>query len=181
MRLQLMTSNNSRKSNRSSLTRGGAGGWFSFYIARRYLFSKKSTNVINIISGISVLGVAVATMAMVVTLSVFNGFQDLVAGLFTAFDPQLRVSLAEGKTTEAGDEELKALRECPLVEVYTPVLEDQALVYQEGRQVVVTIKGVDDNFSQLTYFNEILYPDAGQQVNLHAGILEYGLLLLALH
>ena len=64
---------------------------FPFYIARRYIFSKKSTNAINIISGISVLGVAVATMAMVVTLSVFNGFSDLVASFFTAFDPQLKI------------------------------------------------------------------------------------------
>jgi hypothetical protein len=71
---------------------------FPFYIARRYLFSKKSTHAINIISGISVGGVAVATMALVVTLSVFNGFRDLVATLFTSFDPQLMVVPAEGKT-----------------------------------------------------------------------------------
>ena len=65
---------------------------FPFFIARRYLFSKKSTNAINIISGISVIGVAVATMALVVTLSVFNGFHDLVASFFTTFDPQLKVT-----------------------------------------------------------------------------------------
>ena len=63
---------------------------FPFYVARRYLFSKKSTHAINLISAISVLGVAVATMAMVVTLSVFNGFHDLVASFFTTFDPQLK-------------------------------------------------------------------------------------------
>ena len=60
---------------------------FPFYIARRYLFSKKSTHVINLISAISAVGVAVATMALVVTLSVFNGFHDLVASLLSAFDP----------------------------------------------------------------------------------------------
>ena len=60
-----------------------------FYIARRYLFSKKKHNAINIISAISVCGVALATMAMVCTLSVFNGFQDTVADLFTVFDPEL--------------------------------------------------------------------------------------------
>ena len=145
---------------------------FEHFIARRYLFSKKSHHAINIISGISMMGVAIAAMALVCTLSVFNGFQDLVAGLFTAFDPQLRVSLAEGKTTEAGDEALKALKECPLVEVYTPVLEDQALVYQEGRQVVVTIKGVDDNFSEGTDIENILYGDG--TFCLHADVLEYG-------
>ena len=75
---------------------------FPFYIARRYLFSKKSTNAINIISGISVLGVAVATMALVVTLSVFNGFSDLVASFFTDFDPQLKIVPVEGKTASFG-------------------------------------------------------------------------------
>ena len=76
---------------------------FPFYIARRYLFSKKSTHVINLISGISAVGVAVATMALVVTLSVFNGFHDLVASFLTAFDPQIEVVPAKGKTAPADD------------------------------------------------------------------------------
>ena len=70
---------------------------FPFYIARRYLFSKKKHNAINIISGISVCGVALATLALVCTLSVFNGFQDMVASFFTAFDPQLKITVREGK------------------------------------------------------------------------------------
>ena len=73
---------------------------FPFYIARRYLFSKKSTNAINVISAISVVGVAVATMALVVTLSVFNGFHDLVASFLTSFDPQLKVREEWGRTLE---------------------------------------------------------------------------------
>lgn len=120
------------------------------------------------------VGVAIATMALVCTLSVFNGFQDLVADLFTAFDPQLRISLSEGKTISADDEALQALRQSPLVEVCTPVLEDQALVYQEGRQVVVTIKGVDDNFSEGTDIEKILYGDGS--FCLHADVLEYGII-----
>ena len=64
---------------------------FPFYIAHRYLFSKKSTNAINVISGISVVGVAVAAMALVVTLSVFNGFHDMIASFFTQLDPQIKV------------------------------------------------------------------------------------------
>ncbi len=71
---------------------------FPFYIARRYLFSKKKHNAINIISGISVCGVALATLALVCTLSVFNGFQDMVASFFTAFDPQLKITVREGKS-----------------------------------------------------------------------------------
>ena len=86
---------------------------FPFYIARRYLFSKKSTNAINVISGISVLGVAVATMALVVTLSVFNGFSDLVASFFTAFDPQLKVVPVEGKTAPADDPILTEIKTMP--------------------------------------------------------------------
>ena len=88
---------------------------FPFYIARRYLFSKKSTNAINIISGISVLGVAVATMALVVTLSVFNGFSDLVASFFTDFDPQLKILPTQGKTVPADDPILTQIRQLPQI------------------------------------------------------------------
>ena len=147
---------------------------FPFYIARRYLFSKKSTHAINLISAISVLGVAVATMALVVTLSVFNGFHDLVASFFTTFDPQLKVVPVKGKTAAADNPILTKIRNLPQVEVATETVEDQALAVYHDKQMMVKVKGVDDNFSQLTYFNEILYPDAGQQVNLHASILEYG-------
>ena len=90
---------------------------FPFYIARRYLFSKKSTHAINIISGISVVGVAVATMALVVTLSVFNGFHDLVASFFTQMDPQLKVIPVKGKTAASDDPVLLKVRHLPEVEV----------------------------------------------------------------
>ena len=83
---------------------------FPFYIARRYLFAKKSTNAINVISAISCIGVAVATMALVVTLSVFNGFHDMVATFFTSFDPQLKIVPAMGKTVPADDPPLTEVR-----------------------------------------------------------------------
>ena len=108
---------------------------FPFYIARRYLFSKKSTHAINIISGISVIGVAVATMALVVTLSVFNGFHDLVASFFTQMDPQLKVVPVKGKTASADDPVLTKIRHLPAVEVATECLEDQALAVYGNRQV----------------------------------------------
>lgn len=145
---------------------------FPFYIARRYLFSKKSTHVINLISGISVIGVAVATMALVVTLSVFNGFHDLVAGLLTAFDPQLKVVPVEGKTAPADDPVLTKVRQLPAIDVATESVEDQALAMYKGRQAMVKVKGVDDNFSELTHINEILYGDG--EFSLHAANLEYG-------
>lgn len=144
------------------------------FIARRYLFAKKSHHAINIISGISVLGVAVATMAMVITLSVFNGFQDLVAELFTAFDPELRVTPKDGQTISAKDTALLKLKGSDVVEVYTPVLEGQALVVQEGRQHVVTIMGVADNITKQTHLEDILYGDGS--FCLHADVLEYGVL-----
>ena len=148
---------------------------FPFYVARRYLFSKKSTHAINLISAISVLGVAVATMAMVVTLSVFNGFHDLVASFFTTFDPQLKVTPVKGKTAPADDPVLTQIRELPQVDVAMECVEDQALAILDDRQAMVMVKGVDDNFSQLTHFSEILYPDNGVQIDLHAANLEFGI------
>lgn len=147
---------------------------FPFYIARRYLFSKKSTNAINVISGISVVGVAVATMALIVTLSVFNGFSDLVATLFTAFDPQLEVTPVKGKSAPADDPVLTEIRQLPQVDVATECVEDMALVTYHGRQAMVTIKGVDDNFDRLTHIREILYGDG--TFELHAADLHYGIL-----
>ena len=146
---------------------------FPFFIARRYLFSKKSTHVINVISSISVIGVAVATMALVVTLSVFNGFHDLVATFFTSFDPQLKVMPAEGKTVAADDPILTQIRLLPEIEVATECVEDQALAVYHGRQAMVVIKGVEDNFSQLTHINEILVGDG--EFSLHAADLDYGI------
>lgn len=147
---------------------------YELFIARRYLFAKKSHHAINIISGISVLGVAVATMAMVVTLSVFNGFQDLVADLFTAFDPELRITLTDGQTVSTKDPALRQLKKHEAVAVYTPVLEGQALVVQDGRQQVVTIKGVADNITEQGNIEGILYGDGS--FCLHADVLEYGIL-----
>lgn len=83
---------------------------FPFYIARRYLFSKKSHNAINVISAISVCGVALATLALVCTLSVFNGFQDLVTTFFTAFDPQLKITAVRGKVFDGQDKRVLQLK-----------------------------------------------------------------------
>lgn len=131
---------------------------FSFYVARRYLFSKKSTNVINLISGISAVGVALATMAMVVALSVFNGFSDLVGTLFTAFDPQIEITPTMGKTAPADDPLLTYVRDSiKEVDVVTECVEDQALAIYDGRQCMVTIKGVENNFDRQTHIKKILY------------------------
>ena len=146
---------------------------FPFFIARRYLFSKKSTNAINVISAISVIGVAVATMALVVTLSVFNGFHDMVASFFTAFDPQLKVTPVMGKTVAADDPILTQIRQLPQIDVATESVEDQALVIYKGRQAMVNIKGVEDNFDQLTHIKEILLGEG--EYELHAADMFYGI------
>ena len=145
---------------------------FPFFIARRYLFSKKKTHAINVISIISVIGVAVATMALVIVMSVFNGFHDLVASFFTNFDPQLKVVPVTGKSVAADDPALYKIKKLPQIDVATETFEDMALAVYKGRQAMVTIKGVDDNFSDLTHITDILYGDG--QFKLHTANLEYG-------
>lgn len=130
---------------------------FPFYIARRYLFSKKSHNAINVISAISVCGVALATLALVCTLSVFNGFQDLVASFFTAFDPELKITAVEGKVFDGQDPAVRQLRDWPEVAVFSESVEDNAMVQYQDRQAMVVIKGVEDNFDQLTPIDSILF------------------------
>ena len=148
---------------------------YKAFIAWRYLFSRKSHHAINIISGISACGVALATLAMVCTLSVFNGFQGLVADLFTDFDPQLKVTLSEGRTIAAKDPRLEALRQRPDVAVATNCLEDQALAVRNGKQVVVIIKGMGDNFARQMNLSRLLYPEDSGDMVLHADVLEYGI------
>ena len=130
---------------------------FPFYIARRYLFSKKSHNAINVISAIPVCGVALATLALVCTLSVFNGFQDLVASFFTAFDPELKITAAQGKVFDGQDPAVRQLRDWPEVAVFSESVEDNAMVQYQDRQAMVVIKGVEDNFDQLTPIDSILF------------------------
>ncbi|MBR5893619.1 MAG: ABC transporter permease [Bacteroidaceae bacterium] len=128
----------------------------SLYIAKRYLFSKKSHQVINIISGVAVAGVALATMAMVCTLSVFNGFQGIVEKQFTAFDPQLKITATKGKCFDASEASLAAVASLPQVSIVTRCIEDKAMVQYDGRQAMITLKGVEDNFEQLTDIRKAL-------------------------
>lgn len=153
---------------------------FPFYIARRYLFSKKSHNAINVISAISVCGVALATLALVCTLSVFNGFQDLVSTFFTAFDPQLKVVPVEGKVFDGQDERIRSLKSMPEIALVSESLEDNALVQYQGRQAMAVIKGMEDNFSELTPIDTILFGRG--ELLLHDEVADYavpGVQLLA--
>lgn len=123
---------------------------FPMFIARRYLFAKKSNNAINIISAISVAGVMIGTMALVIVLSVFNGFDNLVKSLFNSFDPDLKISLVEGKFFIPDEQHLKNLAETPGVIAYTKVVEENALIRYGDKQLPATIKGVDSNYLKVS-------------------------------
>lgn len=145
-----------------------------FYIARRYLFSKKKHHAINVISGISACGVMLTTVALVCTLSVFNGFRDMVAGFFTAFDPELKIVARQGKVFDPNESRIRQVQALPQVDIWTKTLEENALVQYKDRQAMAVIKGVEANFEQLTSIDSLLY-GAGTFV-LNDSLVDYGFL-----
>lgn len=120
---------------------------------------------------IAVVGVAVATMAMVIVMSVFNGFQGLVAELFTGFDPELRITPVAGNSIDLSSSRIKALADSKDVAVFTPVAEGQALVVAGDVQKVVMLKGVADNYTQQSDILNALYGDG--EPELHLDVIEY--------
>ena len=130
---------------------------FSFRIARRYLFSKKSHNAINIISGISAAGVGVGAMALVCVLSVFNGFELLISDMFSSFDPDLKITLTQGKTFDVNSQELNNVRKLKSVAYFTEVVEENALLRFKDKQMPATIKGVSNDFEKMTRIDSIMY------------------------
>jgi lipoprotein-releasing system permease protein len=148
----------------------------SLYIARRYLVSKKSHNIINIISIISVVGVLIGTMALVIVLSVFNGFESLVKSLFNTFDPDLKITLVEGKTFLPDELSGQEIRNIPGVIQYTSVLEETALLKYMDRQALVTVKGVAENFEDFSSLDSMIVSGTFtlQRDELNYIILGYG-------
>lgn len=122
---------------------------FPVYIAKRYLFAKKSHNAINIISAISIAGVAVGMMALVIVLSVFNGFDDLIKTLNNAFDPDLKISVTEGKTFVPQRSTLDQLSKIAGIAVYSEVIEENVLLKYGDKQYPATLKGVDHNYIKI--------------------------------
>jgi lipoprotein-releasing system permease protein len=129
---------------------------FPFYIAKRYLIAKKSRNVINIISAISVIGVSVGTMALIVILSVFNGFDNLVQSLFNSFDPDIKITKKEGKTFSAGVEKIKNLKSRNGILYMSEVLEENALLRYGDRQYIAIVKGVSDDFIKMSGIDSMI-------------------------
>lgn len=129
----------------------------SLYIAKRYLFSKKSHQVINIISGVAIAGIALATAAMVCTLSVFNGFQGVVAKQFSAFDADIKITAASGKIITTDAPEIGKVAKMQDIAALSFCIEGKAMAGYNGKQTMVTIKGVDDSFASLTGIDKALY------------------------
>ena len=129
---------------------------FALYIARRYLLAKKSHNAINIISGISVVGVAVGAMALVVILSVFNGFDELIKSLFNTFNPDLKITAVEGKTFEADSALLHVVKNQDGVLHVAEVVEENALLRYGDKQYIATIKGVSEDYDQVSNVDKMI-------------------------
>jgi lipoprotein-releasing system permease protein len=123
---------------------------FPLFIARRYLIAKKSHNAINIISIISVIGVGIGTMALIVILSVFNGFDKLVQSLYNSFYPDLKITAMEGKVFPIDSVQAEKLQEIKGVRYVSHVVEENALLRYGERQHIATIKGVDENYKKVT-------------------------------
>lgn len=126
------------------------------HIARRYLFAKKSHNAINIISMISVCGITVATMALVCALSVFNGFTDVVAKTFSAFDPELQIVPAQGKVFDPTNEKIKQIKKLPEIAFTAEELEENALIKFADRQEPIILKGVSPEFEHLASIDKLI-------------------------
>jgi len=128
----------------------------SFFIARRYLISKKSHNLINLISSISVVGLAVGSFALIVVLSVFNGFEDVIKGLYGTFNPDLEISASSGKTidfTSFPEDEVIAFQD---VKGIAKVIEEDALFKYSDKQYIGRIKGVETNYKSLSGIDSMI-------------------------
>ena len=130
---------------------------FSFFVAKKYFFSKKSANVINIISLISLIGVAFGTMAFIVVLSVFNGIENLVSSLFSSFDPDLQITLNEGKSFNTDSIIFDGIQDHKDVAFVSFIIEENALIEYDGKQMIATIKAVDEHYKEVTGVDSMIY------------------------
>lgn len=126
------------------------------HIARRYMVSKKSHNIINVISGISVMGITVGTIALIVVLSVFNGFESLVSSLYNSFNPDIEITVIKGKTFTLEDVQADRIRELPGVAHLTEVVEENALMKNANRQFIGRMKGVSEEFNLMTQIDSAI-------------------------
>ena len=126
-----------------------------FYIARKYFFSSKKINYIHILSLVSQFGIAIGTIALVLVMSVFNGFENLVLDMYNVFDPHIRVTSNDGKNFDS-DEVNKVIGDIDGVANFSSVLEEKILVEYNSKQYIAVIKGVDENYRELTNFDSLI-------------------------
>lgn len=129
----------------------------NLFIARRYFFSRKQKTVINIISWISLIGIAVSTTALIVVLSVYNGIGDLTKSLFNSFDPELLVEPAKGKTFHTADIDFDRLRRTGGVAAVSQIAEENAWITYNHNQAIVSLRGVDGEYPKVTGIDTLLY------------------------
>jgi len=150
---------------------------FPLYIARRYLFSRKSHNIINIISLISAIGVMIVTAALVIVLSVFNGFARLSESLFNSFNPDMTITLKKGKTFRTAELDIRRIKKIKGVSNITEVVEENGLMKYLDKQSIVTLKGVSSNFEKVCGLDTMMV--AGhfilEQGDLDFAVLGYGI------
>uniref|UniRef100_UPI004028B0A4 FtsX-like permease family protein n=1 Tax=Candidatus Cryptobacteroides bacterium TaxID=3085639 RepID=UPI004028B0A4 len=116
------------------------------FIARRYLFAKKSHNVINIISAISAVGMAIGTAALIIILSIYNGFDELVKSTLSNVEPDILITPAKGKVFIPNGETFDRIRQNPLIDEYDLILQENVFVDYDGHQGIAKAKGVDSAF-----------------------------------
>ncbi len=129
---------------------------FPFYIARRYLFAKKSQTAVNVLTLVAVVGVSFGTMALVVVLSVFNGFENIILSLFNAFNPDMEIRLVDGKSFHMDDFPAEEVQNIPGVLYLGEVYEETALLMYRDRQHIVKLRGVDENYRNITGLDTML-------------------------
>lgn len=128
-----------------------------FFIAKRYFFAKKSHNIINIITGISMLGVGVGAMALIVVLSAFNGLETLVGNMYSSFQPDIRIEPATGKVFSIKDLPSDAIEAVDGVQYVSPSLEETVLLKYKDAQYFATIKGVENDFLRMSQLDSMMY------------------------
>ena len=126
-----------------------------FYIARKYFFAAKKINYVHILSIVSQFGIAVGTIALVLVMSVFNGFENLVLDMYNVFDPHIKITNSEGKKFDS-DEANKVIADIDGVSYFSNVLEEKVLVEYNSKQYIAVLKGVDANYRELTNFDSLL-------------------------
>ena len=123
---------------------------FTYEIARRYLLAKKSTSAVNIITWVSVVGITIGTAALILILSVFNGFESLLSGLYNSFNPDLKVVPVEGKYFELDSEQIASLNDIEEIVSFSKTVEEVCLFEYKEVQKAGIIKGVDSNYNSVT-------------------------------